>query len=426
MYPISGEIHPVWDWIRQSLKEQTDPVGCSRPVCPHEQEGDPMRRSVIVTSMAALVAAACSSGPQAPTSRSPAPRSPTSPAPTTATPSQPVARLASGAALPSICTPEKPTRADTATFVSSGHAWAISSDGARLACLFDVQDPGPFVWGPLGDRALLGSFEVKGLPGALTLPQSDVRSGPISWGRPTGKSIVLVSAEATGLEKVHLDGDPLEDITPLSGARYLSVTYHPSGLALAFAVERGGGQSIWMSSNTGDKPKRMVFSMMGTKFGVLGFRADGEALYYGALHADGRSVLHELSLTDPSAIEDLWAAPAGQQILDILPGLAEGSLAWTIGSSCDDSVAMIPGRSGDGAPALPGESTPTRVVGWLDAQRVLVATGECSGQLDLAAVNASTGAIVPLVLGADAAAVRTPARTPPPPLPTADVGSGNA
>jgi hypothetical protein len=386
-----------------------------------------MRRWVMVAVLTALVTAACSSGPQAQPSNPPATGSPTSQSPpATATPTQPAARLASGAAVPSVCSPQKPQRSDTATFVSAGHAWAINSNGTHLACLFDVQDPGLFVWGPLGDRALVGSFEVKGLPGALTLPPSDVQSGPISWGRPTGKSIVLVSADATGLEKVHLDGDPLEEITPLPNARYLSVTYHPSGLALGFAVERSGAQSIWMSSNNGDKPRRLVFSRTGTKFGALGFRADGESLYYAAVHEDGRSVLHETSLIDPSAVGDVWTAPSGQQILDILPGLAEGSVAWTIGSSCDDSVAMIPGAGGEGAPALLGESRPTQVLGWLDTKQVLVATGGCTGPLDLAAVNASTGAVVPLVTGADAAGVRTPAPTPPPPLPVPGVGSGNA
>jgi hypothetical protein len=380
-----------------------------------------MRRWVIVAAVAAIVTSACSSDSPAPGS-SPTSQSP----PATASPTQPVAHLASGAALPSICSPEQPQGSDTATFVSAGHAWAISADGTDLACLFDVQDPGLFVWGPLGDRALVGGFEVKGLPGALTLPPSDVQSGSISWGRPTGKSIVVVSADGTRLEKVHLDGDPLEDITPLSSARFLNVTYHPSGLALAFAVDRGGGQSIWISSNTGEKPRRLVFSTTGTEFGALGFRTDGEALYYAAVHADGRSVLHELSLVDSSSIGDLWTAPSGEQILDIAPGLAEGSVAWTIGSACDVSVAMIPGPGGDGASALPGESRPTRALGWLDTKRVLVATGGCSGPLDIAAVDASTGAVVPLVVGADAAAVRTPAPTPPPPLPVPGTGSGNA
>lgn len=311
--------------------------------------------------------------------------------------------------------------------MSAGHAWALSTDGTRLTCLFDVSDPGPFVWGPLGDRALVGGFEVKGLTGALTLPPSDLRSGTTAWGQPTGRSIVLVSADGHALEKVHLDGEPKEAITPLRPARYLSVVYHPSGLALAFDVERGGGQSIWISSNDGKNPKRLVFSKEGTKFGVLGFGADGVFLYYVALHANGTSVLHDISLKKPTEVGAVASAPPGLQILDIRPGLDPGTIAWTNGTSCDDSVAMARDAKGNDL-TVAGGSRPTRVLGWLDAKRILVATGGCAEPIDLSAITVSTGTAVPLVLGVDAAGVRTPAPTPPPPLPKsdADVGSGNA
>jgi hypothetical protein len=326
-----------------------------------------------------------------------------------------------------VCEPEWPTRSDTATFVSAGHAWALSHDGSRLTCLFDVADAGPFVWGPLGDRALIGGFEVKGLAGALTLPPSDLQSGPSSWGRPTGKSIVFVSGDGNGLEKVHLDGKPVQDITPLRGARYLRVTYHPSGLAIAFAVQRAGGESIWISSNGGTKAKRLVFSTEGTKFGALAFGADGIVLYYAAVHANGASVLHELSLENPTEVGALASAPPGKRILDIIPGPEAGSIAWTTGTSCSDTIATAQVAGGNRL-TVPGGSRPTRLVGWLDAKRILVATGGCSEPIDLSAVEVATGTAVPLVFGVDAAGVRTPAPTPPPPLPKtdADVGSGNA
>lgn len=385
-----------------------------------------MRRSALVAAVAALaVSSACSSA--GPGASSPSASSPPSQVSSSPTASVSFARLASGAALPSVCTLGRPDRSDTVTFVSAGHAWALSPDGSHLTCLFDVEDPGPFIWGPLGDRALVGSFEVKGLPGALTLPPTDLRSGPTSWGRPTGKSIALVSADGTELEKAHLDGNPVEDITPLRNARYLSVTYHPSGMAIAFTVERGGGQSIWISSNEGTKPRRLVFSTEGTKFGALGFSPDGVTLYYAAVHASGTSVLHDLSLEDPTAVGALWSAPSSQQILDIRPGLADGALAWTSGTSCDNSVVTAQDVNGKKL-SVPGGSRPTRALGWLDAERILVATGGCSGPIDLSAVDVSSGTATPLVFGVVAAGVRTPAPTPPPPLPATDanVGSGNA
>jgi hypothetical protein len=388
-----------------------------------------MRRTALVSVVAALVASACSSPPSAQQGASPtSPIARPSLSPTLAgTPPVRVARLASGEVVPSTCSPGNPSGSDTAAFVVAGHAWALSPDGTRLTCLFDVPDPGPFDWGPLGDRALVGGFEVKGLPGAFTLPPSDVRSGSTSWGRPTGRSIVIVTADGSDLEKVHLDGDPLEAITPLKAARYLSVTYHPSGLALAFAVERSGGQSIWISSNTGKSPKRLVFSKEGTKFGDVAFSSDGVVLYYVALHANGTSVLHDLSLVNPTEVGALASAPPGKQILGINPGLVAGTIAWTTGTSCDSSVAMARDAEGNDL-TVPGGSRPTSVLGWLDADRILVATGGCSGPMDLSSVEVSTGTSTPLVFGVDAAGVRTPAPTPPPPLPKADadVGSGNA
>jgi hypothetical protein len=385
-----------------------------------------MRKSAVIVAMALLTSFACGSGSSPPQSSGPstAPSSPTQGSPT---PSAGLARLASGAALPSTCSPSKPQSSDTVAFVSGGHAWALSPDGSRLTCLFDVTDPGPFLWGPLGDRALLGGFEVKGLPGALTLAGSDLQPGPTSWGRPTGKSIVLVSGDGAALEKVHLDGDPLEDITPLKESRYLSVAYHPSGLALAFSVQRGAAQSIWISSNNGTKPKRLVFSTQGTKFGVLGFGDDGTSFYYAAVHAGGTSVLHELSLENPTQVGAIASAPPGKQILDIRPGLSSRAVAWTVGSACTDSVAMARGADGKRL-TLPGGSKPTHAIGWLDEKRLLVGTGGCSEAMDLSAVEVSTGTSVPLVFGVEAAGVRTPAPTPPPPLPITDasIGSGNA
>jgi hypothetical protein len=391
-----------------------------------------MRRFVSFVLASALVAAfACGSGPARPQASGPSPTSQPSSSPTASTPSptggSDNARLASGESLPASCVAGAPNQMDTVTFVAGGHAWALSPDGTRLSCLFDVADPGPFLWGPLGDRALLGGFEVKGLPGALTRASSDLQSGATSWGRPTGKSIALVSSDGNALEKVHLNGKPLEDITPLRNARYLSVAYHPSGLAIAFAVQRGAAESIWISSNEGTKPRRLVFSTQGTRFGALGFSDDGVALYYAAIHAGGASVLHDLSLENPTEVGALASAPPGKRILDIRAGLVSGAVAWTVGSSCTDSVAMA--RDADGTRmTIPAGARPTRVLGWLDADRVLIGTGGCSDSMDLSAVEVSTGTTVPLVFGVQAGGVRTPAPTPPPPLPLTDaeVGSGNA
>jgi hypothetical protein len=60
---------------------------------------------------------------------------------------------------------------------------------------------------------------------------------------------------------------------------------------------------------------------------------------------------------------------------------------------------------------------PSRVVGWLDGQTVLVASGGCAGPSNLTATNVTQDAVVPLVAGVDIAAARTPLLGFVPPLP---------
>ncbi len=405
-----------------------------------------MQRSAAAMVVAVLVAlAACTSTPAAstPAASSPAASSssdasqgvdPSSTVPGSAsssgpsvssTPSQPVATLASGVPLPA-CTPGAPKASETVAFVASGYAWTLSPNGANLTCVFPVADAGPFEWGPLGDRVLLGGLEVKGVAGGPSLAASKQTFGAITWSRPTGKSIVYAPTADTSLEKVLLDGAPSQHVTPLESSRYLSVTYHPSGEAYAFAVEREGGQSIWMSTNTGKTPVRLVFSEEGTTFGAIGFEADGKHLLYAAQHADNHGELHRIAVTDTTRAPVVWDGPVGPMILDIRPGLRTGTFAWTTGtSSCPDSIAMAQTPAGT-VRALPGVVGPTRAVGWLSATQLLVAAGGCGGPLDLSAVDIVTGSIAPLVSGVSVAAVRTPVPTPPAPLPgaVATLGSG--
>ena len=336
-----------------------------------------------------------------------------------------IAILASGEALPA-CTPGAPAASDTVTFIASGDAWALSPSGAHLTCLFALEDPGPFDWGPLGDRVLVGGLGVKGVVGGPDLASRDLTFGTVTWSRPTGTSIVYAPGGRGRLEKIRLDGTGMQDVTPLPSSRYLNVAYHPSGEAFVVAVDRDDGQSIWMSSNTGKKPGRLVFSIEGTKFGALGFEPDGRHLLYAAQHADNHAELHRIDVTDTKQAPVVWEGPVGPMILDIQPGLETGSFAWTSGSTaCEESVAMAHTPSGT-VRALPDEARPTRAVGWLDATKLLVATDQCDGRFDLSAVDIATASIVPLVSGVSDAAVRTAVPKPPAPLPTAvaNVGSG--
>jgi hypothetical protein len=380
-----------------------------------------MRRSLVVGLGAVFLASSCTSTePLSPTPTGTGSSSSSVAPPSTTQPPMALTVLASGKGLPDGCTTGFPQGGDTVAFVAQGRAWALNPSGSHLTltCLFDVDDPGPFAWGPLGDRVLLGDLEVKGLRGAPTSPAQDLVPGPSSWGRPTGKSIVFVPPDGASLEKVHLDGTAMEDVTPLDDTQYLSVAYHPSGLAFAFAVQRGERQSVWMSSNVGEDARRLVFSSQGTKFGSVAFGQDGVALYYGAQLADGRPELHVLDLLDPTEAPTLWEGSAGQVVENIWPGPQPGDAAFTVGSSCADDTAMVVNRTeSEARPAVPDESRPTRVLGWLNGAAMLVAAGGCGEPSDLSAVDAYSGEVVPLVFGVNAAGVRTPAPTPPPPLP---------
>jgi hypothetical protein len=301
----------------------------------------------------------------------------------------------------------------------------MSPSGAALTCLFEVANPGPFEWGPLGDRVLLGGLEVKGVGNGPSLAASGQTFEAITWSRPTGKTIVYAPTKGVVLKKVNVDGAATQDVTPLEGAKYLSVNYHPSGEAYVFAIEREGAQSIAMSTNRGKTPVQLVFSTEGTKFRAMGFEADGKHLLYAAQHADNHAELHRISVTDTTKAPVMWEGPVGRQILDVRPGLKTGTFAWTTGTSCADSAAMAQSPSGT-VRAIPDATRPTRAVGWLSATQLLVATGGCSAPLDLSAVDVVAGSVAPLVSGVAVAAVRTPVPTPPAPLPAAvaTLGSG--
>jgi hypothetical protein len=268
---------------------------------------------------------------------------------------------------------------------------------------------------------------VKGIPGAPTRSAGPDEPLDAAWSRPTGKAIVFVPPGARSLEMASLDAPTIREVTPLPSASYLSARYHPSGLALAFAVERGGKQSIWISSNSGRDPTRLVFSEEGTTFGAMDFRSDGRVLFYAAEHADDHPELHMINLTDTRRAPVVWKGRVGEHILNLYASTAPGLVGLTTGSSCAHSTALwTPTRGGETTVALPKERRPTSVVGWLGPTTLLVGIGSCAGPLDLTAVDVRTGTAIPLVFEVDAAASRLPVPAPAPPLAAGIGGSGFA
>ena len=215
--------------------------------------------------------------------------------------------------------------------------------------------------------------------------------------------------------KRFVDDGRVERLGGLPHGRYLQVVYHPSGLALAFVIERHGEQSIWLSSNEGLDPTRLVFSHGGTTFPSIAFTPDGSHLMWIAHHAAGYAQVHSMDLAKRNGFSDGWQTEQGGTARNLVLPPHGDLVALDEGSGCDDRTAMVVLSPAVARPAVPDETRPTTVVGWLGRDTLLVAAGACGAPLDLytvAALNQTDPVL--LVTGTTAVASRAPA----PPAPS--------
>jgi hypothetical protein len=216
-----------------------------------------------------------------------------------------------------------------------------------------------------------------------------------------------------------MDDGRVEGLDELPGGRYLDIAYHPSGLALAFVVDRGGRQRIWLSTNEGLDPVPLVFSRGGTRFTSIAFTPDGQRLVWTAQHVGGYPQIHTMDLADRTGFTDGWRGDPGQTAGTLLLPPGGAMQAFDVGATCDDRTATIALSPRVARPALPGSGRPTTSLGWLDATTLLIGVGGCEEAMDVVAVDVAGGS-TPVVLGADAAAARTvttmaPTSVPAPP-----------
>lgn len=336
----------------------------------------------------------------------------------------PATTLASGEPLPAGCDRGTPGSRQTVAFVAEGRAWSVDPSGSRLTCLFAVADPGPFTWGPQGDRVVLGGLRVRGIDAdAPSLPGVDATPDAFDWGHPIGLALVYALDDDRTPRKRFMDDGRVEDLPELPNGRYLEVAYHPSGLALSFVIEKRGEQSIWLSTNEGTDPVRLVFSKGGTRFTSIAFTPDGQRLVWTAQHAGGYPQVHAMDLADRTGFADGWRGELGQQVSNLVLAPAGRLMAFDAldeGNGCTDRTATIVLSPSTARPALPGEARPSTALGWLDRSTLLVGVGGCDEPMDVVAVDVA-GEQTPVVLGADVAATRTittsaPDSVPAPPV----------
>jgi hypothetical protein len=336
--------------------------------------------------------------------------------------------LADGTPLPDTCDFRRLSAGQTVAFAASGRVWALDPSSGHLSCVLETDDPGPFLWGPLGDRILLGGFRVAGLGNSPSFDVNAAVPQVADWGHPIGIAIVFAQQGVGVPRKFFLENDKLQKLGAMPKARYLDVAYHPSGLALGWVLERGGKQEIWFSTNEGLDPKRLVFSVQGTTFGDVGFTHDGQSLVYVANHAQGYAEVHTIDLSDPTTLHSVWKGGQGDLIRNVSLSPTDGRMVATEGRDCSDSRAVQLVHERQALPALPGEHRPTTVLGWLDAHTYLVGAGGCGEPMDLYAASTKSGMEPQLmVTGVEAAASRAAAPPAPTSLPKEvqlDTGSG--
>ena len=327
------------------------------------------------------------------------------------------AGLAAAGALPDGCARDAPSpNSAPVAFVAAGRAWAASADGRRLWCLFEVRRPGPFLWGPRGDRVVLDGLEVRGVGARVWRPGLGIQPVSLTWLGPAGNALAFVSPGGLNLELAALGSIDQRELTPLRGASYQAVAAHPSGRALAFAVQRDGTAEVWVASNTASGAVKVAAGQ--ARFGPLAFSAGGKALYYGSKLPDGTRRVDIYSLTAAEPLAPAWAGR--RDVLAIVPrrDKAGTQLAIDTGSGCDDRRADLSGLDGgQGRPLLPSAQRPTSAVGWLDNRRVLVAEGDCGGPFDLWVVDVGGREPAIIARGVTRGAVRLPDIRPVPQAP---------
>ena len=182
--------------------------------------------------------------------------------------------------------------------------------------------------------------------------------------------------------------------------RYLHIAYHPSGLALAFVVDRGGRQRIWLSTNEGLDPVPLVFSKGGTRFTSIAFTPDGQHPRLDGPARGRLSQVHSMDLADRTGFTDGWRGEIGQAAWKLAaPALRHAAglrRRCHVRRSRRDDRPQPPGWADLLCPMPIG---PRPRWGALDPSTLLVGVAGCDEAMDVVAVDVRI--VTPVVLGAE-------------------------
>lgn len=266
---------------------------------------------------------------------------------------------------------------------------------------------------------MLAGLGISGVPsGAPTWPPVGQTPTVFDWGHPLGLAVVYASPSGAP-EKRFMDDGSVEKLTDLPKGTYESIAYHPSGLALGFIVDQGQRQGIWLSSNEGKDPVRLVFSRPDTTFSSVAFSPDGTQIWWIAQHAGALSEIHWMDLADRSTFQTVLSRGLSPTAHALQLAPAGPLMSATQGASCEQEQAMVVDSQGAHT-AIADAGGPTHALGWLDAKTLLVATGGCGQPESLSAVawTHGSGTATALVDGVDIGAPRTVLRDAPTAVPT--------
>mgnify|MGYP003402791525 CR=1 FL=1 len=106
-------------------------------------------------------------------------------------------------------------------------------------------------------------------------------------------------------------------------------------------VETDEGQEIWLSTNEGEDPQRLIFSKRGTTFTSLVFSPNGERLWWTAEHAEGYPELHFMNLDTRTGFGTAWRGTEGTVAGGLKLAPAGPLAAVTEGADCEEHEALV-------------------------------------------------------------------------------------